>query len=681
MWRTIIFAGLLAALPAAHAQDNAPTPFESQIETHRDLFRWIDLGDMRGVRARVRAAATEANGCVAGDCPDFDCPAADGTLERVAELHMRMSAMENALDYMRQLELAHLRSLHAEANLAEDLAAYEREVLYWQGASITFGASLLQVALLAGDVQSLAQADGVWSTGSAIDELIRDSEAFVEDLRSFRTNSTPRFRNLSDNLDSELAELLDLKSNAENLVNNRFANARGQSREAREQLAMIIGRNIRAWALDFLAARQDEVAHMIADAARERAEANEFARRLRGLSLQRELAAQIARESRELYVNLSRCVQNNCALSSSTLPEAPQILRPAGPDSPENMPRLDQETLTYNSSRILELGLTLRPNWIRPQCGLPEEFSFEDTSARDEAAFAARQQIRQDCRTIENVGICSIVTPDRRAACNASAQTAINACVALPELGESLTGLQPMSPAFQAALTDMCVAQCDILYGLDLHLDRQRAVALDQVAALDRDYHQRGGATQASGEQRDAQTDEEDPIADRLRDLRNTAAVRVRFIAYNPASNSYADFDAVPDGHILIATYPGGPTQEEREEADRLQAELEVTTASRSNDDGRPRTEWGARATEFWQTYGPHQFLTCGGAELDRQRSQCEASCQSGGAPAYAACAAAAPNQSFDLGPALYPPDDPRGDEIEPFNAQEALQQAHGRRD
>lgn len=631
---------------------------------------------MRGVRTRVRTAAAEANGCVAGDCPDFDCPAADGTLERVAELHMRMSAMENALDYMRQLELAHLRNLHAEANLAEELAAYKTEALYWQGAAITFGATLTQVALLAGDVQSLAQADGFWSTGSAIDELIRDSIAFVEDLQSFRTNSTPRFRAQTDSLDAELAASLDLKSNAENFVNRRFAQARGQDRDAREQAAMLIGRNVRSWALEFLAKRQDEVARINADAQRERAEANEFARRLRGLSLQRELAAQIARESRALYDQLSDCIQNNCSIAPSPLPDTPEILRPADPENPVNMPRIDQETLAYNSARLRELGLALRPDWIRPQCDIPEEFSFEDTSAQDEAAFEARQQIRRDCQTFENVGICSIVTPDRRAACDASAQTAINACVALPEIGESLNGLQPMSPAFQAALSEMCVAQCDILYGVDFHLDQQRLVALDEVRALDRDFRQRGGERAASNNTADDSSGQDKTIEDAIRALRRTAAARTRYIAYDPVNDRYAPHSTLPDGHILVATYPGELTPEERAQAERLRQELDRARASYDDENWRPLTSWGAQAAQFWQTYGNHQFLTCGGGELENRRAQCEASCRSTTAPVYPVCAVTALDQNYNLGPRLYPPDDPRGEAIEPFNARAASERA-----
>ncbi len=675
MWKLLTAACLLLVAPASWAQDDTSNPFETQIEGHRELFRWIDLGDMRGIRTSIRAAAAEASGCVTGDCPDFDCPAANGTLARVAELHMRLSAMENALDYMRQLEVAHLRNLHEEANLAEEDAAYEREVLFWQGASITFGASLVQAALVIGDVQSLAQAGGPLTTASALDELYRDLLTYMQDLQSFRTNSTPRFQQDTDDLAAQIAFVTDLKSNTENLFNSAVEANNGEWDDASEQLAIIAGRQARSAALEFLAARQDEVARMVTNASRERAEANDFARRLRGLSLQRELAGQLSDEALALYTSLSNCVQHNCTLVPAPMPEAPRVLRPTGPDSPDNMARIDQDALEANSGRILELGLGLRPDWIRPQCGLPDDMSAGLTNPA-QPALPGGGQYREDCQTMENVGICSIVTPDRREACNASAATAINACVALPEIGNSLAGLQPMSPAFTAAMTDFCVAQCDIVYGMDLHLDQQRDVALDQVAELDRAYRLRGGEP-APDVARDEDGDVSDEsLEDAIRRLRNGAAARTRFYAYDPTGDAYATHAAVPAGHILIATYPGELTPEERAHVEALRSQLLDAQAAEYGPDWQASTAWGAEAAAFWRSYGDHQFLTCGGAELDVRRAQCEASCQAGGAAIYDACVQDAPDLSLDLGPALYPPDDPRGDAIEPFNAQAAMQRA-----
>lgn len=675
MWKLLTAACLFMVAPAAWAQDDSANPFETQIEDHRELFRWIDLGDMRAIRTSIRAAADEAAGCVTGDCPGFDCPAANGTLARVAELHMRLSAMENALDYMRLLELAHLRNLHEEANLAEDDAAYEREVLFWQGASITFGASLVQAALVIGDVQSLAKAEGPLTTASALDELYRDMLTYMQDLQSFRTNSTPRFRQETDDLAAQISFLTDLKSNTENLFNSAVEANNGEWDDASEQLAIIAGRQARSVALEFLAARQDEVARMLSDADRERAEANEFARRLRGLSLQRELAGQLADETLALYTSLSNCVQHNCAITPAPMPNAPRVLRPTGPDSPDNMARIDQAALETNSGRILDLGLGLRPDWIRPQCGLPDDLSAAMTNP-GQPALPGGGQYREDCRTIENVGICSIVTPDRRETCNAGAQTAINACIALPEIGQSLAGIEPMSPAFNAALADMCVTQCDILYGLDAHLDQQRNIALDQIAELDRDYRLRGGDPAPESDTGDETDTAEESLEDAIRNLRNGASARTRFYAYDPAADTYATHAAIPAGHLLIATYPGELTAEEQAQMETLRSQLLDAQASEYGPDWQASTAWGAEAAAFWRTYGDHQFLTCGGAELELRRAQCEASCQTGGAPAYASCAVAAPDQSYDLGPALYPPDDPRGNAIEPFNAQAAMQRA-----
>ncbi|MBR9825814.1 MAG: hypothetical protein GYB36_08430 [Alphaproteobacteria bacterium] len=670
MLRSILsFCTGLLLTASVTAQEPAPQRdhFEEQVELLREHFRWIDVADMRAIRGSLRAAIHEAENCSAGECDDFDCPAANGSLAQVGELAMRLSAMENTLAYMHELELAHLRNLHEGANLTEAEAAYQNEVLFWQGAVITSSAAFIQIALIFGDLQSGLMADGPLSAASAIDELIRDSITLYQDMNSFRANASPRFRQRTDDLLNTINTLTDYKSNFENLANAAVDGGIGYYGDAREQLFMALGRTVRSWALEQLAIRQAEVAALNDDAFRERSEANAFATRLRGLGLQREMAAMMAEYARDLHHSLGLCAQSNCAIDPPALPDAPRVLRPADPTSPINMPRIDHEVLERNSARIQSIGLQLPISWTRRQCDIPEppEQTPPSPAAGAQGPRLNEGQILENCRTLRNVGICSIVTEDRRDACEAHASIAVASCVELPRVGERLAAAEPMSPAFQQGLGEMCRATCGLLYGLDYHLDAQRYVALAQIAELEADHIEAGG-TLVNGANAD-------PLRSRLRELLQQAAARFTVVSYNPASDTYTQSEALPEGDILISLQPGQMNAQEREEADRIRDLIE---ANDTDPDWQPRSVWGEAAARFWRTYGNHQFLTCGSPQTETRFAQCIAGCSNGGMASYSACAVSAPDITLDLGPVLYPPGDPRGEAIEPFSARGALEAA-----
>jgi hypothetical protein len=662
----------MIATSGALAQETpaAPVGFDEQVAEHGEAFRWIDLADMRSVRASLQAAQSQTATCLDGDCPDFDCPAANGSLAQVAELYMRLTAMENALAYMHTLELAHLRNLHEGANLSEEEAAYQNEVLFWQGAVITQAAALVQTALIMGDLESLVTADGPLATASAIDEVLRDTLTLHQDMARFRSGASPRFQARTDNLEQTIVTLTDFKSNAENVLNAVASSRSGEFSEAQEQLVISLGRNVRSLALNQLALRQAEVAQLNADAFTERAQANDFAERLRALSLQREYTASLADDAFALYLGLAGCVQSQCAIRPVALPEPPRTLRPAEVAAEDNRPRIDQAALRTNSDRIILLGDRLSPDWVRPQCDAPEP---DDTVANGEARSGAGLAETgnpggQDCQTIENVGICEILTRNRREECRASARTAIEVCRELPAIGLRFREVAPMSAALDAAIADMCRAQCTFQYGIDTHLDAQRLVALDQVAALERDHLRRGGEPLDSAEPQD-----DDSLRQRIRDIRTAAAARTRLITYDPATGLYARRTELPPGHILVAREPGELTDAERREIAGLQDQLDGEDIPAAGEDWEPQSAWGEEAAAFWRNYGPHQLLQCGGAEIDRRYQQCLAGCDNGGMGVYAACAIPAIDQSFNPGPALYPPGDERRDAIPHFNTREAL--------
>jgi len=672
-----LILSLFAGAVAAQAPAPEPTPFEVQLEAHRDQFRWIDLADMRSIHANIRQALSEAGGCIDGDCPEFDCPAANGSLSRTGELFMRLTAMENTLAYMHELELAHLRNFHEEANLTEAEAAYQNEVLFWQGAIITQSAALIQTAFILSDLESLATAEGPVSTASALDEFLRDSISLHQDLNSFRAGASPRFRERTSDLAVTIDTLTTMKSDTENLVNAGAEGLRGNGLRAREQLVISLGRNIRNYALQQLAYRQDEVARLNADAFRERSEANEFAERLRGLGLQRELAGRMAEDAFDLYLTLAGCVQSNCAITPTPLPEAPRVLRPAEASSPVDMPRVDQAALAVNNDRILLIGNALSPDWLRPQCEMPPRDPLH-TVPRDPAPLnSGTTASEQDaCQDLRNVGMCNLLTADRRADCEAGAERAVQACLAFPGIGARLAQAQPMTPAFNDGLAAMCRNTCDLQFGLDAHLDNQRLLAMDQIEELEQAHLENGGALAGEG---DPEPDRRTTLEVRLRALRATAAARTTYVSYDPQADLYTAGASVPEGAILIAQYPGQMTPPERAEADRIREELDALLAPEA--DWSPRSAWGVEALRFWQDFGPHQFLMCGGETLQQRYDQCVAGCDAqGGAAAYAACVVPAPSMNMDLGPVLYPPDDVRSQEIPPFNAQEAIAASRQRR-
>lgn len=670
----LIVLSFLATAPTLAAEQQTPLPFETMIEQHRDEFRWIDLSDMRAIRASVRAAKADADGCPRQTCPDFNCTTAADSLSQTAELFMRMTVLENALDHMRVLEVEHLRSLHREALIEEAIAEYQTETLFWQGATITLGATLAQSALVAGDMQSLFTARDPIRITSAIDELLRDTLALAQDLDSFRTNSSPRFRQNTDDLTQTITTLTDLKSNSENLVNAALAYREGNSGAVSQELMIGLARNARSAALDFLARRQDEVARLNADAARERAEANAFAVRLRGLSLQKELAGQIAEEVFELYLALTSCVQASCSGATMEFPSAPELFRPLDGTEANTQPRLNMRAVQQNAGRILELGLYVRPDWLGTDCDQAENQAQARSQSAASPLTSTNNAVRQGCRMMENAGICSLLTPERQAECRAGASIAVEACTAVPSASMSLQSAQTMSAEFNTALSNICRLECDLGYGVDFHLDAQRLLAIDQVRELDAQHFARGGLSNLDPTNTD--TSDASTLEDQIRDLRRTAAARSVRIGYVPATNTYIEYTTPSADINPVATLPGQLTSSEQEQLELLQSELSTIRAAAPVTSDQVRTAWGLQAREFWAQYGSHQFLTCGGQELEARRNQCYANCASTLAANYQECAVPAPEQNFDFGPVLYPPDDPRGADIEAYNAQDLLRAA-----
>lgn len=670
----------LAITTCTWAQDTtaeaAADTFYDMSEAHRDHFRWIDLSDMRAIRASIQSALAQTQSCAGGDCPDFDCPAANGSLSSAGELYMRLSAMKNALDHMHALELAHLRNLHEEANLTEAEAQYQNDVLFWQGAVIGLSASFIQTVFVFGDLDAMSDpTHGALAMLSATDEFLRDTEALYEDLAAIRTRALPRFRERTDPLEDGISFIYDMKSTSENFANGIRDLRGGNLSTAQANAITMFARAVRAWGLEQLSQRQAEVAALNDDAFRERQEANEFAERLRGLGLQRELAALTVTDAEALLNGLSGCIQANCAVSPSPLPPAPQTLLPPDGQSGNDLPRIDHAELERNTASILAIGLRLQPNWIRPYCEVSEETTDTDDSAFGETPQMDLGQIRDDCRVIENAGICSIVTEDRREQCAAGAALAVAACAEMPVIGARFAQAEPLSPAFNAALSDMCRASCAMLYGTDFHLDQQRLVALDQIEELEQQHLANGGPVISDnrGNARQAQIQD---LEDQLRQLRTATGTEFVETYYDPATNTYRDGAQEAGGLFLVASRPGRMNATENQLAEELRARIQTLRAEEDEQAWRPRSVWGDQATQFWQTYGPHQFLMCGGETISNRYQECLAGCSSAGTAQYEACSVRAPDLDVNLGPFLYPPEDPRSSSIPSFNAQDALRQA-----
>jgi len=673
----ILISIFLLLLPAgALAQTDASDVFERQLEEHRDTFRWIDVGDMRGVRTSVRTALARTAQCQSdGDCPDFDCTAANRARAQAGELALRLDALTSAFRHMQTLELAHLESLHREANIAEAIAEYQNEVLFWQSAVISVSSATIQVALIAADMEAIADISGALTAVSALDENIRDRIAFIQDIRAIRERATPRFRQQTDPLDAHMSALLDLKSNTENLLNGLNDLGSGELTSARQNAIVILGRTARSMALEELARRQDEVARLNADAFREREEANAFARRLHGLALQRELSGMIADMAFDLHLSIGVCTQPQCEILALDAPDVPRILRPADPEDPIQRPRLDNAALERNVGAIIRLADDLYLDWTQPRCGLPEEEDEEERAELGDAispASLAPMQSRQSCETIRNVGICGLLTEDRRAECEAEAALPIAACGSFPDISARFQSAAPASPAFQQAIDDLCRASCDMLYGMDAYLDHQRELAIEQIAELEQGWLARGGEALLGDGQTDRRIDQREALRDQIRAVRATANGRGASVFYDPVSNSYVNTSG-PD-HIYIASPPGDLSPADRQQIASLRAEIEALTAALEESGYTSRTVWGEEATRYWTVFGPHQFLSCGGqAELASRRARCEASCASGGAASYQSCTTDALELDIEPGPNLYPPDDPCSVAVPSFNTRDAL--------
>lgn len=673
--RTLISILFLLLSAGAFAQTDASDVFERQLEAHRDTFRWIDVGDMRGVRTSVRTALARTAQCQSDrDCPDFDCASANRARTQAGELALRLDALTSAFRHMQTLELAHLENLHREANIAEAIAEYQNEVLFWQSAVISVSAATIQVALIAADMEAIADIGGALTAVSALDENIRDRIAFIQDIRAIRERATPRFRQQTDSLDAHMNALLDLKSNSENLLNGLNDLGSGELTSARQNAIVILGRTARTMALEELARRQDEVARLNADAFREREEANEFARRLHGLALQRELSGMIADMAFDLHLSISVCTQTQCELLAPDAPDIPRILVPAAPDDPIQRPRLDNAALERNVGAIIRLAEDLYLDWTEPRCGLPapESYNLEPGEVITPASLAPMQS-RQSCEMIRNVGICGLLTEDRRGECEAEAALPITACGSFPDISARFQTAAPASPAFQQAIDDLCHASCDMLYGMDAYLDHQRELAIEQVAELERGWLARGGEALFGDSQTDGRIDQREALRDQIRAIRATANGRGAPIFYNPVRNIYVSAGG-PD-HLYVASPPSDLTPTDRQQIASLRAEIEALTEALEESGFTSRTVWGEEATRYWTAFGPHQFLSCGGqAELASRRARCEASCASGGAASYSSCTSDAMALDIDAGSNLYPPDDPRSVSVPRFNTQRTVE-------
>ncbi len=575
---------------------------------------------------------------------------------------------------MHTLELAHLESLHREANIAESLAEYQNEVLFWQSAVISVSAATIQVALIAADMEAIADISGAITAVSALDENIRDRIAFIEDIRAIRERATPRFRQQTDPLDAHMSTLLDLKSNTENLLNGLSDLGSGELTSARQNAIVILGRTARSMALEELARRQDEVARLNADAFREREEANEFARRLHGLALQRELSGIIADMAFDLHLSIGVCTQTQCEITAAGSGDVPRILLPAAADDPIQRPRLDNVALERNVGAIIRIADNLYLDWTQPRCGLPDEEAGQIEPGDVIApANLAPMQSRQSCETIRNVGICGLLTDDRRAECEAEAALPIEACGSFPDISARFQSAAPASAAFQQAIGDLCRASCDMLYGMDAYLDHQRELAIEQVAELEQGWLARGGEPLFGDSQTGNRLEQRAALRNRIRSIRAAANNRGAPVFYDPASNSYGN--ARGPEHIYVASPPGDFSPADRQQIASLRAEIEALTNALEQSGYTSRTVWGDQATRYWTVFGPHQFLSCGGqAELASRRARCEASCASGGAASYQSCASDGLELDIDAGPNLYPPDDPRSASVPGFNTREAIE-------
>ncbi|WP_291844774.1 hypothetical protein [Maricaulis sp.] len=684
--RSAIGLVLLFAGPAVHAQPVAATSedFQARLDEYRDLFISIDLADMRAIGAQMDAALAASQSCQASDCPDFDCAAANMTFQQAGELYMRFGALETAIDHMHQLDVAHLTNLHREALQAEEEAAYEQEVLYWQSAVINVASAVIQLSLLSGDIDDFVRNANNMSAlelASSLDEHIRDTEAALGDMTAFRRRASDRLQSGTATLEAELLSLGDLKSDLANIISELQASPPGSPPPLVGNALAIAGRSARAIGQAALEIRQAEADRLSREAHRERSEAEQFLRRVHARTLQRDYAAQLADRAMAVITGLGQCVRASCAFNPVVTADPPRILVRPDPADPVRRPRLDLEVLEHNTGELRRIGLRLSADWTRPQCEAPPDASGPDSgsaSPPDLDAILAGVTPDPSCAGLVNVGICSLLTPDRREACQSLAQTPIMACSRMPVLGAQFATAPPGSAAFSEAMAATCRTTCTLQYGLDAYLDHQRRVALDQVTELDRTHFENGGElSDAAGVDTEAR-DMLDSLRDQLRAARNRAARDTRHIYYDPENDAYVErASGEADGGLIhITAYPGLASAAEAARLEALQVQITALESRLQAGASIARTRWGQDARGFWSSYGSHFLLMCGGEELDRRLNACLAQC-GGGMGQYSTCIVPAPDQSLDLGPVLYPPGDPRRDEIPVFNAREAITAQH----
>ena len=683
--RCLIGLAFLAVMPGVRAQPAAVSSedFQARLEDYRDLFIAIDLADMRAIGAQMDAAIAASQSCQAGDCPDFDCAAATLTFQQAGELYMRFGALETAIDHMHRLEVAHLTNLHREALQAEEEAAYEQEVLFWQSAVINVSSAVIQLSLLSGDIDDLAGNVGTMSAlelASSLDEHVRDTEAALSDMAAFRQGASDRLRSVTASLEAELLSLGDLKSDLANIISELQASPPGSRPPMVGNAIAIVGRSARAIGQAALEIRQAEADRLSREAHRERSEAEQFLRRVHARTLQRDYAAQLGDRAMAVITGLGQCVRASCTANPVVMADPPRILVRPDPADPVRRPRLDLDVLEANTGALRRIGLRLSADWTRPQCEVPGTGAVSgagSSASPDLDAILAGVSPDPSCTGLVNVGICGLLTPERRGECERLAQTPIMACSRMPVLGAQFAESQPGSAAFTHTLAATCRTTCTLQYGLDAYLDHQRGVALDQVTELDRTHFENGGDPANSGDLDTDARDMLDTLRDQLRAGRIRAARDIRYAYYDPAEDIYVERDSLASdadgGLIYITAFPGLARGAEAARLEALQVQIAALEARLRDGASIARTQWGEEARAFWSSYGSHFLLMCGGAELDQRLNACLAQCEGGGMGRYDACAVVAPDQSLNPGPALYPPGDPRRDEIPAFNARDAM--------
>ncbi len=693
LWALLVlclFLGLQAGTAVAQAD---PTTDEARLRAEIDrygaLFDYIDVFDMRALRASMVGVRQSAEECRAGACPDFDCAAAARSARELAEFITRMDVFASGMDHLHGLSIDLMTRFHEEANIAQDTVDQAANIAFWQSSVLRISALVIQMNILLLDVRDGMSIDAgrfrVLRQVSAADEIARDLLGLLQDSDvyyrtaaesvAFRetVSLTPvvgtydRIGTTKSNLNN-IGEALEAQNRLADLAPENLSEIRAQRAKLSANLVALLGRELRDVALREMARREAEVQALREVAGRERTEADAFFERVLAMRVQADAARDIVRQGYEALIMLDNCVWTRCALTPLNVPEVPQVIVSPSPRDVIQRPILDGEEMRRNADRALFLGLGLDVRWVRPVCTpedapeAPRVSSVTDPEPAGPPAQGAFAFTEQD-RAVHG---CTNLLPELRAACfDAFLQIRVMEAE-LQSVGAVGAGLRPDTPAFNKWGVSLCQSICRMQSTLDTALDTYRAQAARHVALVvaETAVATSGGADLLDG---DAELQQ---MVQALRERRYATARNGDDVYYVPGMDANV---AVTSGSgppspesIFLASRIGEATGAEAEEQEEMRRAIADRIAVLAEARRGMAGTWGQEALDFWQRYGDHQMMRCGGETLVERRTSCEFLCGSTpfSAGNYRMCSVDATQWSFIAADYLYPPGDSRRDSV-----------------